>query len=122
MPLSLIERQQEAYCSCCPTLQEVERSLQEHGFTLVFQMHGITRRHTETSIPAQYHFTSPDGTEILYLAGRDVGDRYTRLRPHASRFWVIMGNNPTVAHTVMTVLAARFGLQWQESERNEYGS
>lgn len=89
--------------------------VQSSGLTLVFQMPAVTHRRVETSIAAQYHFVAADGTEVLYLAGRDVGDSSTLLRPHASRFWLIAGGNPTIMQTVLAILAARWSLQWHVS-------
>ncbi len=103
----------EAFCSSCPDPNEVAAVLQGFGFQLTFSMKAAVRRTTTVSIPAQYHFDDPDGTEILYLAGRDVGDEKTRLPRHESRFWAFSGADSTRYQLVISILANRWTLHWQ---------
>ena len=103
----------EAFCSSCPNPNEVAAVLQGFGFQSTFTMKAVVRRKTTVSIPAQYHFEGPDGMEILYLAGRDVGDEKTRLPRHESRFWAFPGADSTRYRLVISILASRWTLHWQ---------
>ena len=103
----------EAYCFGCPNVDEVEEVLRRFGFRLTFTMPAVKRRLTQTSLPAQYHFQGPDGMELLYLAGRDVGNEQRRLPPHQSRFWAVAGSSPQTYTSVLAALAKHWALQWQ---------
>jgi len=103
----------EACCSSCPDPNDVEVLLREFGLKLTFTMKAVARRRVETSIAAQYHFEGPDGAEILYLAGRDVGDGEVRLPPHASRFWAIAGADLGMYRKVISALSGKWALQWK---------
>jgi hypothetical protein len=109
----------EAFCSSCPAPNDVEAALQNFGLSLTFTMKAVIRRTAQVSIPAQYHFEGPDGTEILYLAGRDVGDGQIRLPRHRSRFWAIPGADPERYRQVTAALAIQWALHWQRSLTQE---
>ena len=107
----------EATCASCPAEQDVEALLQQYGFRLTFQR-GATLPPTRSYLgvqPAQYHYSDPIGTKVLYLAGKDDNTTDRRLPTHASRFWLIVGAQPVTAIHVATALNKRWNMAWSFS-------
>ena len=108
--------EREAFCPICPAAQEVSELLTRLGFHLEFQM-GEQRDHQSQlpSLPAQFHFKDPHGTEVIYLAGRDspLNDDGEALPPHASRFWLYAGASPQAFHLAQAMLALSYQFTWR---------
>ena len=107
----------EAFCMTCPAAEEVTSALQALGCQLTFQMRArIYPAYSATpDLPAQYHYSTAQGTEVIYLAGRDVGTEGERLPDHASRFWLFPGADSDVSQRVASCLALSWRLSWQRS-------
>ena len=56
----------EAFCHALPTPERVTALLQPLGFSLTYQRGAIR------GLPPQYHYRDNKGTEVMYLAGKDV--------------------------------------------------
>ena len=105
----------EAFCATCPPAEEVTTVLAKLGFHLDFQM-DEQRDHPYELPPlaAQYHYKDAHGTEVIYLAGRDLPmneDGYA-LPPHDSRFWLYAGGNAQTFQVVAATLALQWRLTW----------
>src|SRR5215471_17198966 len=104
-----------AFCATCPAPEAVTAFLQELGLRLDFQLgavHYAAYQHLP-DLPAQYHYRSPQGDEVLYLAGQDSpldGERFPR---HASRFWVYPGSDAQTFRRLILALSACWLLTWQ---------
>ena len=108
--------EREAFCATCPPSQEVTALLASLGFQLDFQL-DAQRSHTSPlpPLPAQYHYKdASSGTEVIYLAGRDLALDGQPLPRHASRFWLYAGADSEVFTRVLTTLAQRYQLTWRE--------
>jgi hypothetical protein len=114
IPQPVTER--EAFCEVCPPAAEVTALLATLGFRLDFQM-DAQRSHTShlPLLPAQYHYKdASSGTEVIYLAGRDLALDGQPLPRHASRFWLYAGADSEVFTRVLTTLAQCYQLTWRE--------
>jgi hypothetical protein len=101
----------EAFCTACPTPQEVTSVLQEIGFSLVFRMEAVSSVCADVPpLPAQYHYRKGN-CEVIFLAGHDVDLDGIELPEHASRFWLHAGAD--AARFVAQVLAIRWPLTWR---------
>jgi hypothetical protein len=105
----------EAFCMTCPAAEEVTAMLQPFGFELTFQMDAcIYPAYSATpDLPAQYHYRTKHGTEVIYLAGHDADTDGLRLPDHASRFWLYPGADLDKAERVAPDLARRWRLTWR---------
>jgi hypothetical protein len=113
--MSLLTKQQsitelDAFCSTCPSPEEVTAQLAKLSFRLEFQM-DEQRDHAFQlpPLPAQYHYKDASGNEALFLAGRDIPLDGERFPPHASRFWLYAGADMQAFTLAQTTMA----LQWQ---------
>lgn len=106
----------EAFCETCPDPQQVTEVLAELGFSLDFQMDAIIpAKYSATApLPAQYHYKTHDGCEIIYLAGKDRPEQGQILPKHASRFWAYSGAHPMLYQQVLQVLASTWSFAWDE--------
>ena len=103
----------------CPHPEEVTTVLQSLDLRLTFQMDAIIYpAYAQTAdLPAQYHYRHSDGTEVIYLAGQDTPTDGVRFPPHASRWWLVAGSNPSVFQQVVDTLGALWqlvGNRWDE--------
>ena len=108
--------EREAFCSTCPPVADITTLLATLGFRLEFQL-DAQRSHTSPlpPLPAQYHYKdASSGTEVIYLAGRDLALDGKPLPPHASRFWLYAGAEAEAFTLVLTTLAQRYRLVWRE--------
>ena len=106
--------EREAFCSTCPLAADVTTLLATLGFGLDFQL-DAQPSHTSPlpPLPAQYHYKDACGTEVIYLAGRDLALDGQSLPPHASRFWLYAGADAEAFARVLTTLAQRYRLVWR---------
>ena len=83
------------------------------GFHLDFKL-DAQRSHTSPllPLPAQYHYQDACGTEVIYLAGRDMALDGKSLPPHASRFWLYAGANAQAFQLAALTLALHWRLAW----------
>jgi hypothetical protein len=104
-----------AFCPTCPPAEDVTALLAALGFHLDFQL-DAQRSHTSPlpPLPAQYHYKDTCGTEVIYLAGRDLALDGQSLPPHASRFWLYAGADKEAFTWVLTTLAQRYRLVWRD--------
>ena len=105
----------EAFCRTCPAPQEVTACLHTMGFTLVFQMPACipSASSAVAPLPAQFHYERADGTEVIYLAGRDTPLEDGEVFPfHASRFWLYAGADAQVFQLAMSTLALSYQFTW----------
>lgn len=109
--------EQGAFCMSRPDPDDVASALKPLGFCLTFQMSASS---DGFAFPAQYHFQSARGTQVIYLAGRDSSlddedfdevdtDPYP---PHASRFWVYAGADLLVSRQVIALLERQWAVVW----------
>src|SRR5436305_461002 len=82
--------ERQAFCATCPSAEEVSTLLATLGFSLDFQLDAQYTSQLPL-LPAQYHYQDVCGTEVIYLAGRDVALDGEQFPPHASRFWLYAG-------------------------------
>jgi len=88
--------------------------LQRFGFALVFQMNArVSSSAGVPDLPAQYHYRAGNGTEVIYLAGRDANVDGERLPAHASRFWLSPGKDERAYRNVASALATTFRFFWR---------
>ncbi len=105
----------QAFCALCPPPEEVAAFLGKLGFHLDFQME---EQHDHRSqfppLPAQYHFKDAQGTEVIYLAGKDspLNEDGESLPPHASRFWLYAGAQREGFQSALSSLALAFHFTW----------
>ena len=103
-----------AFCATCPAPEVVATFLLGLGLRLDFHLgavHYAAYQHLP-DLPAQYHYRSPGGDEVLYLAGQDTpldGERFPR---HASRFWAYAGSDAQAFRRLISALSARWLLTW----------
>ncbi len=104
-----------AFCTTCPSVEEVGSLLQVLGFELTFHMDTDASPLYEQMppLPAQFHFQDKHGTEVIFLAGRDADLDGVRHPEHASRFWLYSGADAAANHRVAHLLAVRWSLAWQ---------
>lgn len=93
-------------------------------FRLVFSMPCQGSQDTLPPLPAQYHYRDRQGTEVIYLAGRDspllTGE--LSLPPHESRFWLSRGGSDSdTFRLVRARLAGRWHFQWKKAARGYDG-
>jgi hypothetical protein len=106
----------EAFCSTCPSREEVGTILEKLGFRLVFHMEAqCDHRYQLPPLPAQYHYRHESGAEAMYLAGRDtpMHEGESSFPPHASRFWLTCGADKGIVRMAMSTLALNFQFTWQ---------
>jgi hypothetical protein len=105
----------EAFCTTCPSDEEVTRLLQVLGFELTFHMDIDASPEYEQipPLPAQFHFQDKHGNEVIFLAGRDADLDGVRLPEHASRFWLYSGADAAAYRRVAHMLAVRWSLAWR---------
>jgi hypothetical protein len=105
----------EAFCATCPSAEEVTSLLQAVGFTLTFHMDAVPSACAGApALPAQYHYQDKNGSEVIFLAGRDVEDPDgVQLPEHASRFWIYPGADAGAARWVANMLATRWSFAWR---------
>jgi len=102
-----------AFCTTCPSTDEVIAVLAPLGFTLVFAMPADDEQaylHL-APLPAQFHYRDQHGTEVLYLAGVDREEEQKAPR-HASRFWLYAGADEGAHRRSAQVLSATWSLTW----------
>ncbi len=104
-----------AFCPTCPAPEEVTSVLQELGFRLSFQMDIIVYPAYSQllDLPAQYHYRDEQGTEVIYLHGRDTDPDGLPLPEHASRFWVYCGRDERAYRRIAKVLVHRWACTWR---------
>ena len=112
-----------AFCTTCPAPEAVTAFLQELGLRLDFHLEAVHYPAYEhlPALPAQYHYRSPGGDEVLYLAGQDSpldGERFPR---HASRFWAYAGSDAQGFGRLISALSARWLLTWQRLDHDASG-
>src|SRR6476646_938808 len=106
----------EAFCTICPSAEEVSTLLAELGFTLTFQMQEQDDLNTLVHLPvlpAQYHYKDGYGTEVIYLAGRDTPLEGEVFPFHASRFWLYTGSDALAFQLAMSKLVLRYQFTWR---------
>jgi hypothetical protein len=109
-------QEQEAFCRICPAPQEVTAFMHTMGFRLVFQLPAYQPSATSAvaPLPAQFHYERPDGMSIIYLAGPDrAEDEGERFPPHASRWWVYVGSDPSALRQVTHALSIKWSCTWR---------
>jgi hypothetical protein len=96
----------EAFCTTCPTVEEVTTLLEGYGFQLTFHMEAVRYAacYHMAPLPAQYHYRDTAGTEVVFLAGPDLMC-HQRTCAHASRFWMYPGADPAVAARIALAIA-----------------
>jgi hypothetical protein len=105
----------EAFCQACPPPEEVTAFLSLVGFRLVFQLPAYQPSATSevAPLPAQFHYERYDGMSVIYLEGPDrAEDEGERFPPHASRWWVYAGSNPSALGHLTRVLKLRWNCSW----------
>jgi hypothetical protein len=105
----------EAFCQDCPAISDVHSVLEELGFRLVFEMHASTfsKNSQLPTLPAQYHYRDTDGTELIFLAGKDHPEQdMPRFPLHSSHWWLYAGSSQYAYNLVAQVLSTKFGLDW----------
>ena len=110
-----VTEERGAFCPTCPPAEEVTALLATLGFRLEFQL-DAQRSHTSPlpPLPAQYHYKdASSGTEVIYLAGRDLALDGQPLPRHASRFWLYAGADTEAFMLAMSTLASRYRLAWR---------
>ena len=110
-----VTEERGAFCPTCPPAEDVTALLATLGLHLDFQL-DAQRSHTShlPPLPAQYHYTDAFGTEVIYLAGRDLALDGQSLPPHASRFWLYAGADAEAFTFVLSTLAQRYRLVWRD--------
>ena len=106
---------QHAFGSTCPGIEYVLRISKELGFSLEFHLDQITSP-VARAYPAQYHFSTREGTELIVLMGKDRDPDGRHLPPHACRVWLYPGNSSEQTTHVALTLADLWGLTWQPSQ------
>jgi hypothetical protein len=104
-----------AFCATCPAPEAVTTLLHGLGLRLDFQLGAVHYAAYQQlpDLPAQFHYRSSGGDEVLYLAGQDSpldGERFPR---HASRFWAYAGSDAQMFRHLISALSARWLLTWQ---------
>jgi len=102
-----------AFCATCPPDCEVTALLKGLGFTLDFQRPAKRYRNCP-SLPAQFHYRDEQGTEVIFLAGKDTPDGIANKHPnHASRWWIYPGNSQYGYTLAVKELAQEYQLSWK---------
>jgi hypothetical protein len=104
--------ERQAFCATCPSAEDVTALLATLGFSLDFQL-DAQRTSQLPPLPAQYHYKDICGTEVIYLAGRDVALDGEQFPPHTSRFWLYAGADTGAFTRVMTRLSLQYRLTWR---------
>jgi hypothetical protein len=109
-----------AFCTTCPAPEEVTTFLQRLRLHLDFQLGAVHYAAYQQlpDLPAQYHYRSPGGDEVLYLAGQDSPLDGERLPRHASRFWAYPGSDAQAFRRLISALSARWLLTWQRLDHD----
>jgi hypothetical protein len=110
------EQALEAFCHTCPAPQEVTAFMRTMGFRLVFQLPAYlpSACSAVAPLPAQFHYERPDGVSVIYLAGPDRAvEEGKRFPPHASRWWVYAGSDPSALGQVLQALAITWSCTWR---------
>ncbi len=108
------EDELEAFCATCPSAEEVTSLLQAVGFTLTFHMDAVPSACAGAPpLPAQYHYQDKNGSEVIFLAGRDADPDGVQLPEHASRFWIHPGADAGATQWVTHALAVKWSLAWE---------
>lgn len=104
-----------AFCTTCPPPETVISLLQGLGFQLTFQMDAVIYPVSSATpdLPAQFHFSDEQGTDVIFLAGKDTPMDGEHFPTHACRFWVSPGADPFAYRRIVQVLATRWVLIWQ---------
>jgi hypothetical protein len=110
-----------AFCATCPPPETVISLLQGLGFQLTFHMDAVTYPVSSStpSLPAQFHFSDEQGTDVIFLAGKDTPMDGERFPPHASRFWVAPGADTAAYQRVVQALASRWMLTWHRPHTDQ---
>jgi hypothetical protein len=110
-----------AFCAACPPPREVLAALAEIHFKLAFTMEEqrFSASLKTPPVPAQYHFRDAHGTEVIYLAGEDVGEEGESLPSHASRFWLYPGTDAAAAHLAAQFCATKWPLTWRRTPKEQ---
>ncbi|GCE04234.1 hypothetical protein [Dictyobacter aurantiacus] len=101
----------EGFCQTCPDPQEVAYILEPRGFSLHFQLNS-QHSYNLPDLPAQYHYRDAQGTEVIFLAGKDHPEPGTRFPAHQSRWWVFCGSSHFTFNLVAQELASHWGIAW----------
>ena len=114
------EQDLEAFCTTCPSAQEVTDFLQALGFELIFHMdiNASPEYEQVPPLPAQFHFQDKEGTEAIFLAGPDANLDGIRLPEHASRFWLFAGADAAAFRRIAHSLAAQWSLHWRAESQS----
>ena len=119
-----IQTDLEAFCPTCPPVEEVTARLAQFGFRLVFSLPAQRSQGSLPELPAQYHYRDGQGSEVIYLAGRDspLHTGELSLPFHESRFWLSRGASGAAAFELIRLgLARHWRLQWQQGEESRAG-
>jgi hypothetical protein len=109
------EQELEAFCSSCPTPEEVIAFLKRLDMYLDFQMDAfLPPAHSEIAeLPAQFHFEHVSGMNIIYLAGEDKEpEDGVRLPVHKSRFWAYSGWDDSEFNQITQRVAHQWSFTW----------
>jgi hypothetical protein len=111
----------EAFCFALPDVKDVTAFLCPMGFSLVYQMKAFPAPfHGVPALPAQYHYQDHNGTQVIYLAGKDFfSEDGLKLPPHLSRWWMYPGQSHEEAVKVVQVLTARWLMAWFAVKENK---
>ena len=107
--------EREGFCQSCPAPEAVISLLEQLGFRLAFQMDAVRYPvwSATPDLPAQFHFRDEQGTEVVFLAGKDTPIEGEHFPPHASRFWIYPGADLAPPQRTEQALASRWVLTWQ---------
>ncbi|GCE18678.1 hypothetical protein [Dictyobacter kobayashii] len=107
----------EGFCQTCPDPQEVAAMLEPLGLSLQFQS-AVSISYSAPYLPAQYHYQGAQGTEVIFLAGKDTPENGTRFPPHRSRWWIYRGASHYAFNLVAQEIAARWGIDWLDNQES----
>lgn len=92
---------------------DVQNVLRPLGFVQTFALPAQPARYGDPAEPAQHHFEdSRTGTQVVFLAGRDMSRKGNRLPPHQSCFLVYIGADPSILTRVRLALAQHWTCSW----------
>jgi hypothetical protein len=114
------EEEHSAFCATCPQPADVSKVLSSLGCSLAFSMPAEDEgayMHLPP-LPAQFHYEGPAGVRVIYLAGPDIALDGERFPEHQSRFWLYGDHDQAAFGQVASVLAIRWQLKWQRSDRS----
>src|SRR5215471_6945834 len=114
------EEERSAFCATCPQPAEVRKMLGNLGCSLTFSMPAEDERAYMDlpPLPAQFHYEGPGGVRVIYLAGPDIALDEEHFPEHRSRFWLYGDHDQVAFGQVASVLAIRWQLNWQRSDRS----